>query len=64
MLDRLTIGSRSRSPAGNGLTTAERAWCQKADSSSSAEPITSAVKATLSSTAPNCSNNCCMANST
>ena len=30
-----------------------RAWCQNADRSSKAEPITSAVSATLSSTAPN-----------
>src|SRR5690606_25739148 len=38
--------------AGSVPTTAARAFCQKAESSSSAEPITKAVSATLSSTAP------------
>jgi hypothetical protein len=57
------IGSLRR-PSGSGRTIARRAWCQKADSSSSAEPITSAVSATLSSTAPNCLNSSLSANST
>ena len=34
-------------PPGSRDTTAARAWCQKADSSSRADPITSAVNAML-----------------
>ena len=49
---------------GSGRTIVARAWCQKAESSSSAEPITSAVSATLSSTAPNCRNSSSRAKST
>ena len=53
--DRGSAAARASS-SGSGRTIAARAWCQKADSSSSAEPITSAVSATLSSTAPNSRN--------
>src|SRR3546814_1475553 len=48
----IAAGSWSAKFSGSIPTTTARVFCQKADSSSSAEPITKAVSATLGSTAP------------